>query len=81
MSQTAVGYTQGHTENPTYEQVCTGRTGHVEAVLVDYNPSELSYEQLLDVFWKKHDPTQFNRQVIHSVFFVNSWITKSIKFS
>jgi peptide-methionine (S)-S-oxide reductase len=61
--QTAVGYTQGHVENPTYKQVCTGRTGHTEAVLVDYNPSEASYQQLLDVFWKKHDPTQLNRQV------------------
>ncbi|KAG6556999.1 hypothetical protein Mapa_001415 [Marchantia paleacea] len=60
--KTAVGYSQGHTENPTYEQVCTGRTGHVEVVLVDYNPSEVSYEKLLDVFWKKHDPTQYNRQ-------------------
>jgi methionine-S-sulfoxide reductase len=61
--QTAVGYTQGQTQNPTYEQVCSGRTGHAEAVLVEYNPSEVSYEQLLDVFWKKHDPTQKNRQV------------------
>ncbi|KAL3678082.1 hypothetical protein R1sor_021038 [Riccia sorocarpa] len=60
--QTAVGYTQGHTENPTYEEVCTGKSGHVEAVLVEYNPAEVTYEQLLDVFWKKHDPTQLNRQ-------------------
>ncbi|CAM6125329.1 unnamed protein product [Calypogeia fissa] len=62
VTKTAVGYTQGHVENPTYKQVCTGRTGHTEAVLVDYNPSEVSYQQLLDVFWKKHDPTQMNRQ-------------------
>lgn len=61
--QTAVGYTQGHVDNPTYQQVCSGRTGHAEAVLVDYHPSEVSYQQLVDVFWKKHDPTQKNRQV------------------
>lgn len=60
--KTAVGYTQGHVENPTYKQVCSGRTGHAEAVLVDYSPSQVSYGQLLDVFWKKHDPTQKNRQ-------------------
>ncbi|KAL2612282.1 hypothetical protein R1flu_023974 [Riccia fluitans] len=62
VTKTAVGYTQGHKENPSYEDVCTGRTGHVEAVLVEYNPNEVTYEQLLDVFWKKHDPTQLNRQ-------------------
>lgn len=60
--RTAVGYTQGRTESPTYEAVCGGRTGHAEAVLVEYDPSQVSYETLLDVFWHKHDPTQRNRQ-------------------
>lgn len=59
---TRVGYTQGETENPNYQMVCTGRTGHAEAVLVDYDPNVISYDELLDVFWKKHDPTQLNRQ-------------------
>lgn len=62
--QTAVGYTQGKTTNPTYEDVCSGKTGHVEAVQLEYNSAEVSYKQLLDVFWKKHDPTQKNRQVL-----------------
>ena len=61
--QTSVGYTQGTTKDPTYRDVCSGKTGHVEAVQVEYNPAEVSYKQLLDVFWKKHDPTQKNRQV------------------
>lgn len=59
---TTVGYTGGTVENPTYEQVCTDRTGHAEAVQVEYDPSELGYEKLLDVFWSSHDPTQLNRQ-------------------
>ncbi len=59
---TAAGYTGGHLENPTYEDVCTGRTGHAEAVLVEYDPEIVSYEQLLDVFWRIHDPTLVNRQ-------------------
>ncbi|MBD3186075.1 peptide-methionine (S)-S-oxide reductase MsrA [Candidatus Bathyarchaeota archaeon] len=59
---TTVGYTGGTTPNPTYKQVCTGKTGHAEAVLVEYNPDMISYEQLLQAFWKCHDPTQVNRQ-------------------
>ncbi|MBX6323171.1 MAG: peptide-methionine (S)-S-oxide reductase MsrA [Rhodospirillaceae bacterium] len=57
-----VGYTGGHTENPTYKEVCTDRTGHAEAVRVTYDPAEVSYEALLDAFWTMHDPTQVNRQ-------------------
>lgn len=60
--RTEVGYTGGITENPTYEDVCTGKTGHAEAVQVEYDPSEVSYEELLDVFWSIHDPTTRNQQ-------------------
>ena len=59
---TAVGYAGGFTPNPTYEEVCSGRTGHTEAVLVVFDPSVVSYEQLLRVFWEGHDPTQGMRQ-------------------
>jgi peptide-methionine (S)-S-oxide reductase len=59
---TAVGYAGGFTPNPSYEEVCTGRTGHTEAALVVYRPSEVSYEQLLKVFWETHDPTQGMQQ-------------------
>ncbi|MGB8951246.1 MAG: bifunctional methionine sulfoxide reductase B/A protein [Candidatus Aminicenantales bacterium] len=59
---TAVGYTGGQTENPTYQQVCSDRTGHAEAVQVTYDPSQVSYEELLRVFFSIHDPTQLNRQ-------------------
>ncbi len=56
------GYTGGHTENPTYQQVCSDRTGHAEAVEITFDPAKVSYNALLDIFWKIHDPTQMNRQ-------------------
>jgi len=59
---TAVGYAGGHTPNATYEEVCSGRTGHNEVVLVVYDPAKISYEQLLKCFWENHDPTQGMRQ-------------------
>ncbi len=59
---TAVGYIAGYTPNPTYEEVCTGRTGHTEAVLVVYDPNEINFETILTVFWESHDPTQGMRQ-------------------
>lgn len=59
---TAVGYSGGHTENPTYQDVCTDETGHAEVVQVTFDPAKVSYEQLLKVFWQVHDPTQVNRQ-------------------
>jgi peptide-methionine (S)-S-oxide reductase len=59
---TAVGYAAGFTPNPTYEEVCSGQTGHNEVVLVAYDPAKLTYERLLKVFWENHDPTQGNRQ-------------------
>ena len=59
---TAVGYTGGTLENPTYKDVCTDRTGHAEVVQVEYDPSKVSYEQLLDVFWANHNPTTLNSQ-------------------
>ncbi len=59
---TTAGYTGGHFQKPTYENVCTGKTGHAEAVLVEYDTALVSYEKLLEIFWKIHDPTQVNRQ-------------------
>ena len=62
IKDTAVGYMGGDVPNPTYEQVCTDRTGHAEVVQVEFDPAEVSYETLLDTFWSAHDPTQRNRQ-------------------
>jgi peptide-methionine (S)-S-oxide reductase len=59
---TAVGYVAGQTPNPTYEEVCSGRTGHTEAVLVVYDPKQVTYQELLKAFWETHDPTQGMRQ-------------------
>ena len=56
------GYSGGNTENPTYGDVCSGATGHAEVIEVEYDPSKVSYEELLEVFWREHDPTQLNRQ-------------------
>jgi peptide-methionine (S)-S-oxide reductase len=59
---TQVGYEGGHTENPTYRDVCSHTTGHAEVVQVEYDPARVSYDDLLKVFWENHDPTQVNRQ-------------------
>ena len=59
---TSVGYTGGTTQNPSYEQVCAGNTGHAEAVEVVFDPDRVSYDDLLEVFWENHDPTTFNSQ-------------------
>jgi peptide-methionine (S)-S-oxide reductase len=60
--ETSVGYMGGSTSNPTYEEVCTGKTGHAEMVRVDFDESKLSYQRLLEVFWTMHDPTSLNQQ-------------------
>ena len=62
VKSTKVGYIGGQLPNPTYDEVCTDKTGHAEAVEVEYDPNEISYEELLDVFWKNHNPTTLNRQ-------------------
>lgn len=62
VTATMAGYTGGHTVNPSYKDVCGGRTGHAEAVEVEYDPARVSYAKLLDVFWSIHDPTTPNRQ-------------------
>jgi peptide-methionine (S)-S-oxide reductase len=62
VTATTVGYTGGIVENPSYKQVCTGRTGHAEAVRVDFDPAKVTYAQLLEIFWASHDPTTMNRQ-------------------
>jgi peptide-methionine (S)-S-oxide reductase len=62
VASTAVGYAGGHTPNPTYEEVCSAQTGHAEVVLVIYDPDEVTYDELLKVFWEGHDPTQGMRQ-------------------
>lgn len=62
VEETEVGYTGGHTENPSYEDVCSDTTGHAEAVRVTFDPDKISYEKLLDVFWQNHNPTMRNRQ-------------------
>jgi peptide-methionine (S)-S-oxide reductase len=62
VTATEVGYAGGRTEDPTYEEVCSHTTGHAEVVQVTYDPERVSYNELLDVFWGKHDPTQLNRQ-------------------
>ena len=62
VKSTQVGYTGGHTDNPTYEDVCTDKTGHAEAIQVEYDPDEISYTELLKVFFENHNPTTPNRQ-------------------
>ena len=62
VTSTAVGYAGGTVDNPTYEMVCSGRTGHAEVVQVEFDPATVSYEELLKLFWQVHDPTQVDRQ-------------------
>jgi methionine-S-sulfoxide reductase len=64
VKETISGYTGGTTKNPTYEQVCSGKTGHAEAVQIEYDPARVTYSQLLDVFWRNIDPTVTNRQFV-----------------
>lgn len=62
VKETAAGFMGGKTKNPTYKEVCTDKTGHAEVVQVKFDPKEIPYEKLLEIFWSIHDPTQFNRQ-------------------
>ncbi|MEQ9007742.1 MAG: peptide-methionine (S)-S-oxide reductase MsrA, partial [Ekhidna sp.] len=62
VSNVKSGYAGGTTKNPTYKEVCSGKTGHAEVIQVEYDPNVISYEELLEVFWKTHDPTTLNRQ-------------------
>jgi peptide-methionine (S)-S-oxide reductase len=62
VTSTVVGYTGGHLENPTYKNVCSGRTGHAESVQIEFDPKIISYEKLLEIFWDNHDPTTQDRQ-------------------
>lgn len=62
VTATAVGYLGGTLDNPTYQQVCTDRTGHAEVVQLEYDPARVTYEQLVELFWRLHDPTTLNRQ-------------------
>lgn len=62
VSSVEPGYAGGHTENPTYDQVVTGNTGHAEAIQIQFNPSVISYEKILEIFWHTHDPTTLNQQ-------------------
>jgi len=62
VKSTQVGYIGGKLANPTYEEVCSDKTGHAEAVQIEYDPSEISYDDLLQIFWNNHDPTSLNRQ-------------------
>ena len=62
VNDTSVGYTGGNFENPTYEDVCSGKTGHVESIQIEYDSNEVSYDELLKIFWNNHDPTTPNQQ-------------------
>jgi peptide-methionine (S)-S-oxide reductase len=62
VKETKVGFMGGHTKNPSYAEVCTDKTGHAEVVQLKYDPNEISYEKLLEIFWNLHDPTLLNRQ-------------------